>query len=103
MTRPNSIVDKFEQSERGLYYLDTTKQQEKSKPTQHIMFNTIAKNKEMYVNNDYLWVQVGRELQSKIKGFRICKFLWIFDEKILPNSLIMRADTMTAEEILDWT
>jgi hypothetical protein len=81
VTKPDGTVLEFQQSDGGLFFLDTNKSYflDTTKSTTirndvkanrdgsaNVMVNTVATNKGNYTNEDYLKAVHARELQIKI-------------------------------------
>jgi hypothetical protein len=92
VTKPNGTVFKFQESDGGLYFLDTNK-------SATVMVNTVAGNNVNYTNEDYLKAVHARELQIKIGCPSIKQFIWIVTSNQFPNCPVTRADIITAEHI----
>ena len=90
--KPDGSTKWFIQSERGLYYLDTS--------TKGIMvINTVDENKSKYSNTDYSCTQLARRIQQMIGHPSTCDFLHFVDHNLLPNCPITRWDILTTEHI----
>jgi hypothetical protein len=104
LTKPDGTVREFQQSDRGLYFLDTaTTIRNDVKPSRDgsatVMVNTLADNKGNYTNDDYLKAVRARELQIKIGRPSTKHFIQIVTSNQLPNCPVTRADIIAAEHI----
>jgi hypothetical protein len=88
----NGTSHTFQQSPRGLFYMDTA-------TTGTLLVNTVAENKTSYTNRDYLKAVLAREIQKKIGRPSTRAFIKIVDNKLLPNCPITREDILAAEHI----
>lgn len=85
-------VHRFEQSERGLFYMNTA---EKSLA----LVTTVDDKKSKYTTRDYSAALAARRLQN-ILGFPSTRtFLKVIDNKLLPNCPITKQDVIAAEDI----
>ena len=94
--KTNGVVKRFRESERGLYYLDTSKE----KHVATTLINTVADNKSKYTNADDLKALVARTTQKIICRPRLWTYLQLIDKKRLKNCPVTRADILAAEDIL---
>jgi hypothetical protein len=92
VTKPNGTVFEFQESNGGLYFLDTDK-------SATVLVNTVADNKVNYTNKDYLKAVHTRELQIKIGHPSTKPFICIVTSNQLPNCPVTRADIIAAEHI----
>jgi hypothetical protein len=82
----------FQQSERGLFYMDTAR-------TGTLLVNTVAQNKAKYTTRDYSRAVLAREIQKKIGRPSTKAFIKIVDNKLLANCPINRHNIIAAEHI----
>jgi hypothetical protein len=82
----------FQQSPRGLFYMDTTQ-------TGTLLVNTVAENKNKYTNRDYSKALLARNIQKRIGRPSTRAFIRIVDNKLLPNCPITCDDIIAAEHI----
>jgi hypothetical protein len=82
----------FQQSERGLFYMDTAR-------TGTLLVNTVAQNKAKYTTRDYSRAVLACEIQQKIGRPSTKAFIKIVDNKLLQNCPINRHDIIAAEHI----
>jgi hypothetical protein len=117
VTKPDGTVLEFQQSDGGLFFLDTNKShfldttksitvrndvKANRDGSANVMVNTVATNKGNYTNEDYLKKQAvrARELQIKIGRPSTKPFIQIVtSNQLLPNCPVTRADIITAEHI----
>ena len=83
----------FEESRRGLYFLETTG------GTATVVVNTVADNKTRYTNRDYSRAILARKLQNIIGRPSTRRYLAIIDKNELPNCPVTRNDIVAAEDI----
>lgn len=92
MTKPDSVVFKFVESDSGLYYLDS------AEPAT-VLVNTVADNKSSYTNDDYLRAVRARETQIKIGRPSTKDYIRIVTSNLLPNCPVTKADILAAEHL----
>ena len=63
------------------------------------LVNTVADNRALYTNEDYLWAVQARELQIKTGRPSLKDFLKINAENQLPSCPITKEDIMAVEHI----
>ena len=88
--KPDGSTKQFIQSERGLYYLDTS-----SKGI--TLITTVDDNKSKYTITDYS--QLVHKIQRMIGQPSTCDFLHFVDNNLIPNCPITRQDILAAEHI----
>jgi hypothetical protein len=92
VNKPNGNTYEFQESQSGLYYLDTN--------TQGVMMiNTVSENKERYTNEDYQRAVKAREIQIKIGRPSYKDFVRIVTDILLNNCPITKADVIAAQDI----
>ena len=82
----------FKESERGLYYMDTSL-------TGTLLVNTVAKNKSKYTNADYSCACLARKIQKMIGRPSTRTFIKVVENNLLPNCPITQKDIAAAEDI----
>ena len=95
VTMPNGTTFEFQQSDGGLYYLDTADTKEKA----YSMVNMVAGNWSKYTNTDYLHAVATRKLQIKIGNLSPQDYITIIENNLLPNCPFTRANMVAAEHI----
>ena len=92
--KPDGTVRVFNESPKGLYYLDTKKDQ-----IQITMVNTVEDNSTKYSQRDYSKAELARKIQKIIGRPSTRTFLSIVDNNLLPNCPVTRDDIIAAERI----
>jgi hypothetical protein len=82
----NGTSRTFQQSPRGLFYMDTA-------TTGTLLMSTVAENKTSYINHDYSKAVLAREIQKKIGQPSTRAFLKVVDNKLLPITVQSRVKT----------
>jgi hypothetical protein len=95
LTSPTGGRQIFEQSPKGLYFLDTDVKQGPGT----ILVNTVAQNKSKFSERDFHRAVDARKLLSKIGRLSQATFLQILDRNLLPNCPVTRRDALNAELI----
>jgi Zinc knuckle len=98
VTKPDGTVFKFQASDGGLFYLDTT-EPKITKPAATVLVQTVANNKVNYTNEDYMKAVRARELQVNIGRPSTRQFIKIVSTNQLPNCPVTKADILAAEHI----
>lgn len=93
--KPDGSTRVFEQSNRGLYYLETSAQANGAVT----MVNTVADNRINYTNRAYSRAVLAREIQKRIGRPSYKSYLKIVENNLLPNCPINRDDIIAAERI----
>jgi hypothetical protein len=91
----NGSAQTFQQSPRGLFYMDTAQ-------TGTLLVNTVAENKNKYTNCNYSKAVLARNIQKRIGRPSTNTFLRIVDNKLLPNCPVARNDIIAAEHMPEW-
>ena len=91
--KPDGTTKRFLQSDRGLYYLDTSAKG-------ITLINTVDDNKSKYTNTDYFDAQLAHRIQHMIGQPSTGDFLHFVDNNLIPNCPITRLDILAAEHIL---
>ena len=86
----------FNQSKKGLYYIDTDEN-----ATNVVLLSTIDKNKSKYTSRDYNQAKLARKLQVLIGRPEIKDFIRYLDNSNIPNCPISRDDAIAAHNIFD--
>ena len=84
----------FQQSFRGLYYMDM-----RDSKTGIALVSTVEENKTKYTNRDYERAVLARNLQKIIGRPSTRDFMNIVENNLLPNCPITRRDIVIAENI----
>ena len=96
VNKSDGTVRVFNESGRGLYYLDTN---ETSKNVSVAMVNTVANNKENYTNRAYGRAVLARNIQKLIGRPTSAEFMKIVSLNLIPNCPVNRDDIINAEKI----
>ena len=100
--KPNDSTRTFHQSNRGLYYHDTSLQEDEQNNHDNngtVLVSTVAGNARSYSNADYAHAVLARKVQKIIGHPSTQDFIKIVDKHFLPNFPINCLDTFTAEHI----
>jgi Zinc knuckle len=92
ITKPDGSTRMFKESNKGLFYLDTT-----SHST--VLVNTVANNRSQYTNRDYAKAVLARQIQCIIGRPSTANFIKIVENNLLPNCPITGYDIKAAEHI----
>ena len=92
--KADGTVRVFNQSPKGLYYLDTNTKQDEV-----ILVDTVKDNSAKYSQRDYAKAKLARKIQKIIGRPSTKTFLSIIDGNLLPNCPVTRADILAAERI----
>jgi hypothetical protein len=91
--KDDGAVKVFKESEKGLYYLDT------SPTARHVaLVTTVEKNKSKFTNRDYVRAKLARKIQVLIGRPELTDFVSYLDESMIPNCPIDRNDAITADK-----
>ena len=93
VNKSDGTVRVFKESDRGLYYLDT------SENVAVTMVNTVAQNKENYTNRAYGRAVLARNIQKLIGRPTSAEFVKIVGLNLIPNCPVTREDIMNADRI----
>jgi hypothetical protein len=88
-------IRKFQQSPRGLYYLNTAKTANHTVLT----ITTVETNKSKYTDRDYSRLQLARKIQILVGPPKLKDFLCYLDSNSIPNCPIQRQDAINAHAI----
>ena len=90
--KPNGTTKRFIQSDRGLFYLDTS-----SKGI--TLITMVDDNKSKYTNTDYSLTPLAQRIQRMIGRPSTRDFLHFVDNNLIPNCPITRQDILVAKHI----
>ena len=93
--KSDGTVRVFNESPKGLYYLDTKKAQQ----AEVTMVNTVEDNGTKYSQRDYSKAELARKIQKIIGRPSTKTFLSIVDSNLLPNCPVTRDDVLAAQRI----
>ena len=95
MHKEDGEQQKFQQSKRGLYYLDT------ATTTNHAVLavSTVEHNKSNYTDRDYSRAVLARKAQILVGYPELRDFLAYIDENAILNCPITRQDAINAHAI----
>ena len=94
VTKPDGTVRVFNQSDRGLYFMETT-----ANGNQTTLVNTVADNQTRYNKRDYSQAVLARKIQGLIGRPSTRQYMSIVDSNLLPNCPVNRKDINAAEDI----
>ncbi len=94
MKKPDGTVRVFKQSERGLFYMETS-----GGAAGVTLINTVADNRSNYTNRDYSRAVLARQIQKMIGRPSTRTFISIVENNLLPNCPITKRDIEAAEHI----
>ena len=100
--KSDGSVRTFEESTRGLYYLDVAGQDPsyEQDPNQGMtLVNTVAANRANYTNRAYDRAVLARKIQKTIGRPSTAEYIQIVEKNLLPNCPITREDIVAAEKI----
>ena len=90
--KPDGTTKRFVQSDRGLFYLDTSTEGT-------TLVTTVDDNKSKYTNTDYSRAELARRIQRMIGRPSTQDFLHFVDNNLIPNCPITRDDILAVEHI----
>jgi hypothetical protein len=93
VNKSDGTVRVFNESGRGLYYLDTNAN------VSAAMVNTVADNKSNYTNRMYERAMLARHIQKLIGRPTSAEFMKIVSLNLIPNCPVTRDDIANAEKI----
>ena len=99
ITKPSVKEFAFHESEGGLHYLDTTRQQGQQRQGRVFAVNTVKDNKKNFMNNNYLWAVRARELQVMVGHPSDKDLIKILKTSSLPNCPVMPRDMLIANKL----
>jgi hypothetical protein len=94
--KDDGTVRVFQQSPKGLYYLDTKTGHDHDEMS---LINTVEDNGTKYSQRDYSKAELARKIQKIIGRPSTKTFLSIVDKNLLANCPVTRADIIAAEAI----
>ena len=90
----------FQQSSRGLYFLDTSLTPQPINGTSDtVLVTTVADNASNFSNADYSQALLARKLQKIIGRPTTRSFIHFIENNLLPNCPVTRRDVLMAEQI----
>jgi Reverse transcriptase (RNA-dependent DNA polymerase) len=95
LTSPTGRRHVFEQSPKGLYFIDTADTQKLGS----VFVTTVESNKSKFSQRDYLRALEARKLLCKIGRPSQKTFLHILDKNLLPNCPVTHRDALNAQII----
>ena len=99
MTKPSGKEFVFQESEGGLYYLDTTCSQGEQRQGHVFAANTVKDNKKNFTNNDYLRLIRALELQVMVGCPSDKDLIKILKASSLPNCPVPPQDVLIANKL----
>ena len=100
--KPNGSTRKFHQSDHGLYYHDTSLQEDEQNNHDNngtVLVLTVASNASSYSNADYAYTVLARKVQKVIGHPSTWDFIKIVSKHLLANCLVNHQDILAAEHI----
>ena len=98
--RPDGTQRIFQQSSRGLYFLDTSLRPQPVNGTRDtILVTTVADNANNFSNADYSQAVLARKLQKIIGRPTTRAFIYFIENNLLPNCPVNHRDVLRAEQI----
>ena len=98
--RPDGTQRIFQQSSRGLYFLDTSRTPQPVNGTKDtVLVTTIADNASNFSNADYSQAVLAQKLQKIIGRPTTRAFIYFIENNLLPNYPVNRRDVLRAEQI----
>jgi hypothetical protein len=92
--KSNGVVRIFKESDKELYYFDT------SPNAEHVaLVSTVENNKTKYINHNYVRAQTARKIQILVGRPELRDFVTYLDNSMIPNCPIDRNDTIAAQAI----
>jgi hypothetical protein len=88
-------IRKFQQSRRGLYYLDTATTENHTV----LAITTVEANKSRYTERDYSRAQLARKIQTLVGRPELTAFIRYLNGNSIPNCPIQRQDAINAHAI----
>eukprot|EP00934_Nitzschia_sp_Nitz4_P008987 Nitzschia sp. Nitz4//scaffold353_size16344//11151//16190//NITZ4_008865-RA/size16344-processed-gene-0.13-mRNA-1//1//CDS//3329548925//8977//frame0 len=98
VTKPCGKTFKFEESDSGLFYLDTRKDDSKGN-VETVLVNTVANNRSNYTDADYSRAVTARQMLIKIGRPNIRDFENVIRQNAIPNCPVTIRDIRMAEDI----
>ena len=98
--RPDGTQRVFQQSSRGLYFLETSlTPQPVNGPRGTVLVTTVADNANNFSNADYSQAVLARKIQKIIGRPTTRAFIYFIENNLLPNCPVTRRDVLRAEQI----
>ena len=94
---PDGTQRVFQQSSRGLYFLDTSLTPQPGSGT--VLVSTVADNANSFSNADYAQAVLARKIQKIIGRPTTRAFIYFIENNLLPNCPVNRKDVLRAEQI----
>jgi hypothetical protein len=89
--KSNGVVRIFKESDKGLYYFDT------SPNAEHVaLVSTVENNKTKYTNHDYVRAQTAQKIQILVGRPELRNFVTYLDNNMIPNCPINRKNDAIA-------
>ena len=97
---PDGTQRIFQQSSRGLYFLDTSLTPQPANGTKDtVLVTTVADNASNFSNADYSQAVLAQKLQKIIGRPTTRAFIYFIENNLLPNCPVNRRDVLRAEQI----
>ena len=97
---PDGTQRIFQQSSRGLYFLDTSLTPQPTSNTKGtVLVTTVADNANSFSNANYAQAVLARKIQKIIGCPTTHSFIHFLDNNLLPNCPVNRKDVLRAEQI----
>jgi hypothetical protein len=93
----NGVIRKFQQSKRGLFYINTADMKDHV-----VLVTTVANNKSNYTDRDYTRTKLARQAQVLVGRPELNDFVRYIDGNNIKNCPITRQDAINADKILGW-
>jgi hypothetical protein len=93
--KENGVIHRFQQSKRGLFYLDTADMKDHV-----VLVTTVANNKSNYTDRDYTRAKLARRVQILVGRPELKDFLRDIDGNNIKNCPITHQDAINADAIL---
>jgi hypothetical protein len=93
--KENGVIRKFQQSKRGLFYLDTADMKDHV-----VLVTTVDDNKSNYTDRDYTRAKLARKAQILVGRPELNAFLRYLDGNNIKNCPITRQDAINADKIM---
>ena len=98
--RPDGTQRVFQQSSRGLYFLDTSSTPRSVTGTDGtVLVTTVADNANNFSNADYAQAVLARKIQKIVGRPTTRAFIYFIENNLLPNCPVNRKDVLRAEQI----
>ena len=100
MHRADGTQRIFQQSSRGLYFLDTSLTPQPTSGTNAtVLVTTVADNAYSVSNANYAQAVLARKIQKIIGRPTTCSFIHFLDNNLVPNCPVNRKDVLRVEQI----